>query len=1750
MHTRRVLSRLPSSVALLTAAVLVFSGSAIAAGTSAARAAAAGTVSGHVFRDFNANGLRDTIATPHGGVSVDTGITGVVVTAYDSDDTVFATTTVSSADGSYTLTGSPSPSPSDQLRVEFTGLPAGFEETPVFSSTGTRSGTSVQFVAVGASGVDFGAGVPEEYSQNNPPVVTAIQYSGIPTSTSANQPSIVAQAYSTNFSTAAAQGTGFPGRSTMATFSQVGSVWGVAYNAAENDLFAAATYKRHSGLGTLGLGGIYRVTDVVTNGSVSTSGTTVQPWLDVTTLGIDVGTALSNSARGLSAGNVEARDIDAFQRAGKIGIGGVATSLDGTRLYFVNLFDKTLVTLDISDLAAPAVASVTSLGLTTGQRPWAVTVRAGQVFVGYVTTGETLVGGVETANPGVSAAAAGLSAGVIATDMPVTAASMFQSVLNAPLGYAKGDVYANVLAPQSQRWNTWADSWTWPALGGVPAGSVAQTTGTGSRWQIYPSAVLEGLSFDAAGFLTLGFGDRTGIQGGNRNHPAQPTDTSHYETGSSGDILIAAPNAAGTAWTIESAGTAGTRAAAGLPAGRATNNQGPGGGEFFADAINQGKGNTHQEVALGALASMRGTEEVVATQYDPLSGIRLAGLSWLSTTTGEAVGGYEHNVDAGGAISVEGTFQKGGGLGGIQILAEQAPLEIGNRAWFDADQDGSQNADEPPLSGVTVQLWQGGAVLKEVVTGADGTYYFSTDSDSPFYAPGFTSAGGDYIITFVTPTSGNVAFGTADQATFGTVPWNILELTRQDAGSNQTDSDPDAAGNVSYSAAPAGESDHSIDAGFIANASFTIAKQLAAGSGPARAGQVFSIAATAVDFRGNAQPLPDSPVTVAAGDTSSAISAPVGSRVTVTESNGGQYRSATVTPATPTLASAEAPTAFTVTNDLFDVGQFRISKTVTGPGGSLIPLDQSFTVSYTYPGLASPKTLTVTKGGTSALSDEIPYGTIVTLSEATPTGGPAGVGWDTPGWSKGSGTGVVTDNGDGTSTLTIGDASTVSVDLVNPTTVTPAVTILRGDLVGPSYHAADTITDGEVYTPGETRDVVFTVTNSGTEELRDVVLGDSTNSGPAVSDITWTFPDGSTVTTPAGTSVEWPNSFDGTSTWIPGAVITGTASLTVDLGDQPHIATATVDAVGTGSGTPVSDSNDYNAFTGGIQVIKYDGNLPDPAIVDGSGAGSVPAKSSVPAPQNADSTADAVTYPVNTAQSVRMVVSNTGTTPLTTISLADLTTDGPALNGPWIADLSAFGGPADFDFGGGAVWTGVLKPGESFYAESSLTLPVSDTHAGDVTVLATVVVPVLDRSGLPHGEPTFDVAGDPVTAHRNGAPATVTDSDPFNARTGVGPQLGIQLGDGTGTTIIHDANTMPQAEVYQPGETRPIVFTVTNTGTEALRDISLISEVLSGVDLDGPIVWTFPDGSTATSSIVNGTWVVEWPNSFDGTSAWAPGDVITGISALTLHPSDPPHVSTVTVTGTGVLSGADVTATDPYNAFTGAIQVIEYDGTQPDPAVKAGSGDWIIPSKPAVGTSTDADTISAAVIYEPRVAQAVRWVVTNTGSTAMTNLTLTNLAGTSASVGADWTADLSPLGGPSDYNFAASGPWTGILLPGQSFYASGTLTLEAGETHSNIVTVTGHVIVPEVDGAGIPTGQPSTLLGVPQLATLADGSAFIVTSSDPFNAVAPAAAPPFGPFGPGLAFTGTAAGLPLAIGLLLLVGGLLLVSRRRVSVRP
>jgi hypothetical protein len=1586
-----------------TTAVAVVAALCTLAGASAASAAGStsGTVSGFAFRDFAADGVYDTGHAPGSGLANDLPRPGVEVAAVDRDGTAVATATTD-ASGAYTL--AVAGAATDRVRVEFTLSAAQLAEGYFPGAHGSGNGTSVQFAQLGQTDVDFAALVPEDYIQASPRVAVAAQRPGDPLAPGYPQNTSDADLYSSvvTLPWEADSDDGTAPTTEATTFSDLhgvatGSVYGLASPRGSELVYAAAVLRRHVGVGEAGLGAIYRIDPTthtasllvdLDNGSGAAAGN-----IDVgeryfsVALG-STGPAVDNIARGLGADPaVASHDPVAWENIGKIGLGGITPSTDGTKLYAVNLFTKSLVVIDIASGSAQEV----SLGaLSADQRPFAVAVHRGKVFVGITGTAES------TGQRG------DLSASVVVTPeatltAPAWAPALSVSDLTFPRGAASDGSFGTpnwTASDEATHWNAWTDEWN--------AGQKSLFTPSGQTWTTNAQPLLSTMTFDASGNLVLGFLDRYGYMGGMGNFGTDPSDTMLYSAIAAGGVYGAAPNGDGT-YTLEDNGSLG-----GAVGGGVGNGFGPGGGQYYVS-----RSGAHTNSLTGAVAAAPGYSTFLSTGYDltgswtndagwvPVDGGTTlpSGEAWNSVNLAQRV--INNGGDAPGPDLTTG-MGKAGGLGGVAVLARLAPVEIGNRVWFDADQDGIQDADEPSVAGVTVSLTDAsgnpvtdadGNPVAPVVTGADGEYYFSN-----------LVPNGTYTVTFATPTTGTWDGG----ATFGPVPWTAMSFTGQAQGDDPSiDSNVDAVGVATVAVGGPGQNDHTIDAGLVADVTFTVTKRIAAGGGTPIVGQTFTIDVAGRDFRGMDYAVAPASVTLAPDATSPAITVPIGTKVRVSESGDDSVASYVATYGTqtpdadgfalvvgsgstptpvevtntlrqpgtfsiakalddPTVALSElgtttftvavsvdgapagtvqlssangfaytsgaypvgtqitltetgetgspvwadwgtpswstgdadgdgtaeivigegADAALTLTNDItvltggFDVlkdvtgagadrvpddfaftleysvdggttwaplqltdgatvdgpqdlrvgtvvqvrevaptgpedvtwqtpvfsgagvtpgqpatltigasdevhvllenptepdnGQFSLLKDVTGPGEPLLAPGTVFPVTYSYPGQPGGAQTVNLTNGTAWSSPALPTGTVVTVTEAAPTGGlPDGASWGTPSLEI---DGVAAANG---ATLTIGADATVAVVVDNPTDVTPSVKLTKGDGDAGSatiVHEADSVDTGEAYLPGESRQIVIRVTNTGPEPLREVDLSDLTTAGGAIASLRWSFPDLSSTDAvwdaASGTwSASWGATFEpGTTTWAVGDVIVGTATLTMNGTDDPHQDIASVSAKGAFSGKTVGDDNPYNSFTGGIQVIKYDGQKPDP-LVGGPGGWITPTKPLVNEAQDANTPQTAVAYPVDKAQKVRWVVTNTGKTWLTNLTLVDVTSNAPAIGSDWTADLSAFGGPSDYSFVKNGAWPGLFPPGASFFAEGTLTMPGNDTHADTVTVTGTLVVPKPDpTTGLPTSEPLLDGSGNPVIAKDgSGSPIVFTDDDPFHARTPAPP---------------------------------------------------------------------------------------------------------------------------------------------------------------------------------------------------------------------------------------------------------------------------------------------------------------------------------------------------------------------------------------------
>lgn len=117
------------------------------------------------------------------------------------------------------------------------------------------------------------------------------------------------------------------------------------------------------------------------------------------------------------------------------------------------------------------------------------------------------------------------------------------------------------------------------------------------------------------------------------------------------------------------------------------------------------------------------------------------------------------------------------------------PINVGNFVWDDIDGDGSQDAGEPGLAGITVQLWNGAKtqLLDSAVTNASGIYSLTAPTPGEYRVRVLLSSGdmfspknnaaNDQTDSDINTTGTSIGF--TDTYTFAT---NLISITSIDAG--------------------------------------------------------------------------------------------------------------------------------------------------------------------------------------------------------------------------------------------------------------------------------------------------------------------------------------------------------------------------------------------------------------------------------------------------------------------------------------------------------------------------------------------------------------------------------------------------------------------------------------------------------------------------------------------------------------------------------------------------------------------------------------------------------------------------------------------------------------------------------------------------------------------------------------------------------------------------------------------------------
>lgn len=138
---------------------------------------------------------------------------------------------------------------------------------------------------------------------------------------------------------------------------EIGSTWGVAYQPTKERAFTSTLMKRHTGLGPEGLGGLYMID--YSGSEAEVHAMNLQGIVPSEGPTLDFGSVLRESVDGdvtpampyalTSQPNTATYDMDAFDKIGAVGFGDIDMEENDNTLWMVNLHQRSLVRMDVSD---------------------------------------------------------------------------------------------------------------------------------------------------------------------------------------------------------------------------------------------------------------------------------------------------------------------------------------------------------------------------------------------------------------------------------------------------------------------------------------------------------------------------------------------------------------------------------------------------------------------------------------------------------------------------------------------------------------------------------------------------------------------------------------------------------------------------------------------------------------------------------------------------------------------------------------------------------------------------------------------------------------------------------------------------------------------------------------------------------------------------------------------------------------------------------------------------------------------------------------------------------------------------------------------------------------------------------------------------------------------------------------------------------------------------------------------------------
>lgn len=747
-----------SVVGRLTAVALVGAGAltaAMAAPAAPAQAASGdGALTVRVIRDMGANRLWDPV--------IDLPLAGVTVTVTDALGSTATLTT--DASGLATLPAGDTRLSGGKYRVDVVNPdPAYYAPTfasgaaPADTPSATRLSSNQEFVDLsgGASAtVTTGFLHGRDYCQSNPQVANACQpgifnHAISDSVDTSPRDTVFLKNYTSTSYQALAQSADTP-----AAGIGTGTVYGIAYDRVRKSVFSAAYAKRNGAYGPLGPGGLYR-TDPATG--VTTAFATVP----------NAGTTPHDFTTVTNGGDEDAAFVSAV---GKESLGAIIFSEDYQRLFVVNMADKRVYVYDATDTSGSATA-LTSFAIpqpapacatTDDWRPMGLGQNDGTLYVGGVCSGETEATAADPRPDSLRA--------VVLTFDDTTYAATGQ-VLDQQLNqYTRGgDAFA---CKGDAGWYAWND--------GVWCGSNGQSS--------VPVPMLGKIVVEANGDLNLAFRDRNADQGGvNLVRTVVGGGTAFPYTQVGGGLNRACLT--NGVYVLDSVGGCGV--AVTNPA------------STFYDTF-----SIHPNATFAGMTMSRAEEGLIIDEMDATGAINTQGIAVKNRGTGAT--GPTQTI---GAASGFGTnYGKGQGLADMDVLCDLAPIQIGNRVWYNDAADGTQTAGENPVVGATVNLYDAsGNLVATTTTNERGEYYFDSLTTP---AIGYNTR---YVVKMDNP---------ADYAVGGPLERDKWDLSRTGTGpdANKATRGADGFPAIELTTGAAGENSHDYDFGFAPTPSIHIVK--------------------------------------------------------------------------------------------------------------------------------------------------------------------------------------------------------------------------------------------------------------------------------------------------------------------------------------------------------------------------------------------------------------------------------------------------------------------------------------------------------------------------------------------------------------------------------------------------------------------------------------------------------------------------------------------------------------------------------------------------------------------------------------------------------------------------------------------------------------------------------------------------------------------------------------------------------------